>query len=244
MKYSRLLRLSAAGSRRAANWPLQRMNLEDFYSRLKTPVRSAETLDAYLRMPKAKQDELKDIGGYVFGVLEGGKRRAGHVQERDGVTLDADNIPPGGTEVILRRVEALGCSYVVYSTRKHRPGAPRLRIVLPLDRGVTADEYEPVARKIAEIIDPTMAIYDPTTFEPSRLMYWPSCCADSEYVYRYGDKPMPNADGILEKYTDWQDCPLGRRCRESQRNIGDLRRGSRTRRRRTVSSARGAECIH
>ena len=67
MKYSRLLRLSAAGSRRAANWPLQRMNLEDFYSRLKTPVRSAETLDAYLRMPKAKQDELKDIGGYVFG---------------------------------------------------------------------------------------------------------------------------------------------------------------------------------
>ena len=55
MKYSRLLRLSAAGSRRAANWPLQRMNLEDFYSRLKTPVRSAETLDAYLRMPKAKQ---------------------------------------------------------------------------------------------------------------------------------------------------------------------------------------------
>ena len=184
MKYSRLLRLSAAGSRRAANWPLQRMNLEDFYSRLKTPVRSAETLDAYLRMPKAKQDELKDIGGYVFGVLEGGKRRAGHVQERDGVTLDADNIPPGGTEDILRRVEALGCSYVVYSTRKHRPGAPRLRIVLPLDRGVTADEYEPVARKIAEIIDPTMAIYDPTTFEPSRLMYWPSCCADSEYVYR------------------------------------------------------------
>lgn len=205
MKYSRLLRLSAAGSRRAANWPLQRMNLEDFYSRLKTPVRSAETLDAYLRMPKAKQDELKDIGGYVFGVLEGGKRRAGHVQERDGVTLDADNIPPGGTEDILRRVEALGCSYVVYSTRKHRPGAPRLRIVLPLDRGVTADEYEPVARKIAEIIDPTMAIYDPTTFEPSRLMYWPSCCADSEYVYRYGDKPMLNADGILEKYTDWQD---------------------------------------
>lgn len=95
MKYSRLLRLSAAGSRRAANWPLQRMNLEDFYSRLKTPVRSAETLDAYLRMPKAKQDELKDIGGYVFGVLEGGKRRAGHVQERDGVTLDADQYTAG-----------------------------------------------------------------------------------------------------------------------------------------------------
>lgn len=205
MQYSKLLQISAAGTRRATHWPLQRMSLEDFYSRLKTPVRGAETLEAYLRLPKAQQDELKDVGGYVLGVLEGGKRRAGHVTERDGVTLDADNIPPGGTEDLLRRVEGLGCSYAVYSTRKHRPGAPRLRIVLPLDRNVSADEYEPVARKIAETIDPTMAIYDPTTFEASRLMYWPSCCADSEYVYQYADKPLLSANGMLAKYADWRD---------------------------------------
>ena len=101
MKYSRIIQISAAGSRRAANWPLQRMNLEEFCSRLRTPFRSTETLEAYLRMPKAKQDELKDVGGYVFGALKGGKRRAGHVEARDGIVLDADNIPPGGTEDLL-----------------------------------------------------------------------------------------------------------------------------------------------
>ena len=31
---------------------------------------------------------------------------------------------------------------------------------------------------------------DPTTFEATRLMYWPSCCSDGEYVYTFGDKPM------------------------------------------------------
>ena len=63
---------------------------------------------------------------------------------------------------------------------------PRLRILIPLDRTVSADEYEPIARKLAFDLGIQMA--DPTTFEPSRLMYWPSCCADSEYFYKTADK--------------------------------------------------------
>lgn len=50
---------------------------------------------------------------------------------------------------------------------------------------------------------------DPTTFEATRLMYWPSCCKDSEYVFTFGDKQMLYADGLLnvmnEKYGDWRD---------------------------------------
>ena len=45
---------------------------------------------------------------------------------------------------------------------------------------------------------------DPSTFEASRLMYWPSCCTDSTYVYQYGDKPswMLTASWA---YTDWRN---------------------------------------
>lgn len=71
---------------------------------------------------------------------------------RDVVTLDLDTIPPGGTEDVLRRVEGLGCGYCIYSTRKHSPAAPRLRVLIPLDRTATADEYEPIARRMAEYI--------------------------------------------------------------------------------------------
>ncbi|CAM5661132.1 Virulence-associated protein E OS=Lysinibacillus sphaericus OX=1421 GN=LS41612_04535 PE=4 SV=1 [Lysinibacillus sphaericus] len=46
---------------------------------------------------------------------------------------------------------------------------------------------------------------DPTTFEASRLMYWPSCSADSQYVFQFGDKPFLDADGVLAMYGDWRN---------------------------------------
>jgi predicted P-loop ATPase len=46
---------------------------------------------------------------------------------------------------------------------------------------------------------------DPTTFQTHRLMYWPSCSADSPYVYYATDKPMLDVDGALGRYTDWRN---------------------------------------
>ena len=77
-------------------------------------------------MPKARQDELKDVGGYVGGTFKGDRRKAALVEGRDLLTLDMDNIPAGQTEDILKRVDGLGCAALVYSTRKHAPYAPRL----------------------------------------------------------------------------------------------------------------------
>ena len=139
----------------------------------------------------------------MAGTLNGGHRKAGAVTGRDMVTLDFDTIPPYGTDGILQAVEDMGCGFCVYSTRKHMPTAPRLRILIPLDRTVTADEYEPIARHIAAQIGIHMA--DPTTFQPSRLMYWPSCSADGEYIFKYKDAPLIMADQILATYTDWHD---------------------------------------
>lgn len=139
----------------------------------------------------------------MAGTLSGQRRKAGAVTGRELVTLDLDNIPPGGAPDVLRRVEALGCGYCVCSTRKHMPSAPRLRVLLPLDRAVTADEYEPCARRLAEYIG--LELTDPTTFEASRLMYWPSCSLDGEYLFYTGDKPMASADGLLATYPDWRD---------------------------------------
>ena len=122
---------------------------------------------------------------------------------RDLVTLDFDNIPSGGTEAVLKRVSSLGIAYCIYSTRSHAPYRPRLRIIIPLDKTVTADKYEPVARKLAAVIG--IEYCDPTTFEASRLMYWPGCSKDSEYVFQFEDKPFASADGILAQYDDWRD---------------------------------------
>lgn len=204
MNNDREITISAAGSRHATKWPAQRLLWSELVKRLQTPVRSTETLAAYLQMPKRQQDDLKDVGGFVGGELKDGRRKSGHVLGRDVVTLDLDNIPAGKTGDVLLILSAMGCGYAVYSTRKHQPSAPRLRVLLPLARTVSADEYEPICRMLASWI--TMEWADRTTFEASRLMYWPSCCSDSEYVCKHTDAPLLDPDGVLAQYTDWRDC--------------------------------------
>ena len=203
MQYDRKISISAGGNRRATNWQRQTMLLSELWDKLRVPARGTETLAEYLKLKKGQQDDLKDVGGFMAGTLSSPRRKANNVTGRDVITLDMDSIPAGGTDDVLRRVEGLGCGYCVYSTRKHSAAAPRLRVLIPFDRMVSADEYEPCARKMAEYIGLDMA--DPTTFEASRLMYWPSCCADSQYVYAVGDKPFVSADGLLKQYTDWHD---------------------------------------
>ena len=203
MTHNRTITITVGESRKSVNWRPQTLTLEEFYAKLKTPARSKETMAEYLALTKGQQDDLKDVGGFVAGTLSGLRRKANAVTGRDLITLDLDNIPARGTEDVVRRVEALGCGYCVYSTRKHMPSAPRLRVLLPLDRTATADEYEPCARRMTEYIG--MELADPTTFEAVRMMYYPSVCADGEYVFYTADKPMLDVDGLLKTYTDWKD---------------------------------------
>lgn len=195
--------ISTANSRESVYWKAEILLWSEFIARLQTPARSTETLNEYLALPKSQQDNLKDVGGYVAGSLRNGRRKPAYVLARDVITLDLDNIPAGQTQAVLGRIDALGCGYAVYSTRKHSPANPRLRVLLPLARPATGDEYEPIARKLAQIIG--IELCDPATFQVHRLMYWPSCCADSEYIFTYADKPFIDTDRILALYRNWHD---------------------------------------
>jgi len=199
----RVLKISAGTSRYSLHWQQQEISWSGFVSRLSAPVRTGETYAEYRGLPKAGQDALKDIGGFVGGELTGETRCSSSAGPRHLVTLDADSIPPGGTQAGLAAVDALGCAYVVYSTRKHEPAAPRLRIILPLDGPCTPDQYEPIARKAASFLG--MQIFDPTTFQTVRLMYWPGCSRDSEYIFAYRDRPFLSGKGLLAMYRDWRD---------------------------------------
>lgn len=203
MTNDKQITISSAGSRKATQWPAQTLYWSELVNKLSVPVRGTETLTKYLKLPKSRQDVLKDVGGFVAGTLKDNKRKANSVTGRDIITLDFDNIQPGETKNTLLKIDSLGCSYAVYSTRKHEESKPRLRVLIPTNRTVTADEYEPLARKMASIIGIKMC--DPTTFEASRLMYWPSCCKDSQYIFQFNDKPFLDADGVLSMYTDWHN---------------------------------------
>lgn len=203
LQYDRQVTISIGNSRRDLNWKRQALTVSDLYERLHVLTRGTETLDEYMRMSKAKQDDLKDIGGFVGGALNGPQRKGNAVISRDLITLDLDNIPANGTDVIIATLDAMQISYAVYSTRKHAPNAPRLRIVIPTDRTMSPDEYEPCARRMAADIGIAMA--DPTTFEVNRLFFWFSACADTQAVFKTVDAPFVSADGLLARYADWRD---------------------------------------
>lgn len=200
LKYDAELPISTGRSRNETSWKNKTMHWSTLVAKLRTTVRTAETLAEFLKMSKADQDRIKDIGGFVGGHLKGGRRKKDTVEYRQIVALDADFAPEGLASELEYLIPG---AYVVYSTHKHKPSKPRLRILIPLDRPVTPDEYEAIARKLADNIG--IDYFDDTTYEPNRLMYWPSTASDGEYVFDAVDEPWVSANDILAQYPDWTD---------------------------------------
>ena len=201
------MRVSIGTSRTDKKWKQLDLAWPEFVdAALQHRTIGTETHAEYMAMPKAKQDQLKDNGGFVAASLAQGRRKRGCCETRCMVTLDIDNAQAGATDALCEAVKALGCDHLIYSTRKHDAQHPRIRVIIPIDRPVTADEYQPLARAAAQMIDPSMRVFDPTTFEAERLMYWPSASSDSEKVFRSStqDKPLP-ADTMLDTYEDWRN---------------------------------------
>lgn len=203
LKFDGPITIATGRSRKETSWKNQEMQWSQLVFKLSHTTRTPETYAEYVAMAKSEQDQRKDVGGFVGGTLKNGRRKAENVTWRQVVTLDAD-FAQGD---LLASVEILlGCSCVVYSTHKHSPEKPRLRLVLPLQRPVTPDEYQAISRRIAA--DLGIDFFDDTTYQPHRLMYWPSTSADGEFVFRYLDDPWLSPDEVLARYSDWQDQSL------------------------------------
>ena len=158
--------VSIGNSRMDKKFNCTDMTYEDFVSRLSKTKYTAETMEQYRKMPKGQQDNIKDVGGFVLGKLKGGRRKKDCVISRSAITLDMDY----GTQGIIDELEMFfDMKMVVYSTHKHTPEKPRLRIIIFLTRDVTPDEYGAVSRMLASDIG--IELFDDSTYEPSRLMY-------------------------------------------------------------------------
>lgn len=199
VRYNGEFLIAIGKSRFDTKWKNKRISWAQLLSKLSKSLETPETHAEYMHMPKEQQDRLKDIGGFVGGHLRDGHRRSGNVAGRQLITLDADFPADDFFEAAI----SLECAQAIYSTHKHSDSSPRLRLILPLDREVSADEYEAISRKIAEKIG--INNFDDSTYQPTRLMYWPSHSSDVAPVFDYLDAPFLKADDILAEYPDWSD---------------------------------------
>lgn len=203
VKHDRKLLIAIGRSRKASQWQNKEMMWSEFLDKLATTTRTRETVTDYAGMSKADRDTIKDVGGFVGGYLKNGKRNNASVVNRCMLCLDADNADPGLMDDLdMMFINA----YALYSTHSHTPEKMRLRLIIPLTRTVTPDEYAAVARRVAD--DLNLKRFDPTTFEPARLMYWPSTPEDGEFFFHYADEPFLDPDEVLNTYADWKDASL------------------------------------
>ncbi|EKZ4235087.1 hypothetical protein QSO16_002275 [Listeria monocytogenes] len=194
------MKIAYGNSRMDKKWKNTDISWEDFCSRVKTTQRTTETVEEYRKMRKGGQDSIKDVGGFVGGHLKDGRRKKGNVLSRSMLTLDMDY----GTSTIWEEISTFfPYQCCIYSTHKHTSEHPRLRLIIPLFRDVGEEEYAAVSRMVAKEIG--IDLFDDTTYEPERLMYWPSTSRNGVFVYEEKEGSLLDPDVFLNKYDDWRD---------------------------------------
>lgn len=196
----RIYTLSTARSSKASSWKRRSFTWDALVERFCEVRRTEETCAEFDAAPKRERDAIKDGPAFVAGSLKDGRRRKGCVEARSCVVLDAD---ASDAELMGDWRMLVGDAAILYPTHSSRPGALKHRLVVPLSRDVSADEYVPLAMKLAETLG--LARFDATTYQPERLMYFPSASADAEASVEVCQGGPLDPDEWLATYEDWRD---------------------------------------
>ena len=194
------IEIAVAPSRLSKRWTNKRTTWLDLLQKCEATQRTSETVAEYKAMKREQQSERKDVGGFVGGYLKDGLRRGGMVSYRTLLTLDIDY---GKQSVWEDFTLEFGCAAMLYTTHTSTPEKPRYRLVIPLSRHTEPDEYEPVGRYIAGKLGINM--FDHTTYDLTRLFYYPSTPKDGTYQFEYQDGPALDVDEVLDTYDDYHD---------------------------------------
>ena len=197
--------LSVAGSSASLKWTTVKYTWSDFLERLNRDIRSTETMRDFDRLDRTARANLKDVGGYMAGELSGARRLKSAVLSRSMITLDvdyADSLFPVEFDTRFPGVAA-----VIYNTRSDREKSRRFRVVIPFAEEVQdAARYEAAARKMAELLG--IDLFDPTTFQAERMMYWQSLSSDQPKVFEVFEGEPISAEYLLSLYgnnEEWRD---------------------------------------
>lgn len=196
------INIAVAGSCSSKVWHNKVITWTEFVQKLRNPHRTKETVEEFKNMDSESKGKIKNcIGGFVGGrLVSDGPRNKSTLKSRRLLTLDIDYC----NYDVWSKIEAMGVVSCVYSTHSHSADNIRLRVIIPLDRDVNPQEYQAISRMVASKID--IEIFDITTHEPERLMFWPSISIDGEYYFKLSEGEILKADDILNEYTfGWQD---------------------------------------
>lgn len=210
----RELAIAYGNNRQAKKWVNKTTSFDELKERLKVTIRTTESAEEYAKFSKAQKDNAKDHGGFVAGALKGGRRKIDAVELRSMVALDGDRID----KTFLENYEtSTPYTSVLYTTHSSTDENPRVRLIFPLTRDVTPEEFVAVSRYLAQMLG--IDYFDECSYQPNQLMYWPSTPSNGSFVYKEVDKNWLNPDEILNAHPEWTDSTrLPTSSRESKAN--------------------------
>ncbi len=194
------LKIAYGGSRMAKVWSNKTITFDDLCDRLRNTVRTPETAEEYPRLHKEERDNIKDKGGMVGGWLKHGRRKVAMVECRSMLTHDVD---AADMEFLERYKRQNLYTSVLYSTHSHTPEAPRYRIITPLIRDVTPEEYVAIARYLAA--EWGIDCVDECSYRVHQLMYWPTTPTNGVYLCERFDGKWLDPDVFLTNHPTWRD---------------------------------------
>lgn len=203
MKYNGSLDIATGRTADSKIWSNKKFTWAELVQKLSEGHKTPETFQEYKASTKAEQSKIKDVGGYVGGYLRNGRRKPENIVHRSILTLDIDFAHGEFWDDFQMQYENAA---VLHATHSHHDNSPRYRLVMPLSRSVSPDEYAAISRQVAGCLN--IDLFDNTTFETNRLMFWPSSPIDITYYFRFQDGPWVDADEVLASYVDWTDSSL------------------------------------
>lgn len=210
----RELAIAYGNNRQTKRWINKSIKYDALKDRLKVTIRTTETVEEYRKMSKSQRDAAKDHGGFVGGVLKGGRRKVDTVEKRSMIALDGDRIDKAFLKDYENIVPFTSCLYTTHSSTVEEP---RVRLIFPLLRDISSEEFVAVSRYLAQELGIDM--FDECSYQPNQLMYWPSTPQNGSFVFKEVDKEWLNPDDILSAHPEWRDpTQLPTSSRESKAN--------------------------
>lgn len=192
--------ISVGKSRKETSWKHRSLTWPAIVDKLRETHRTKETYKDYMSSKPDRQAEIKDIGGFVGGYMNAGRRKRGSVISRQLLALDLDYAKANCWRKFKMLYDVAAC---IHTTHKHNADEPRFRLLIPLSRTVNSVEYEAIGRRVAGNID--IEQFDNTGFQFERLMYWPSTSVDGAYEFAEQVGAFLDVDGVLGSYRNWRN---------------------------------------
>lgn len=166
---------------------VKRLAWEDFAARFTTE-------------PPVSTDKASQ-GWYCPAEFSNGHRESSSLVHRYALTFDYDHILR--EDVAKIEVAYRNYAFVVYTTASHTKDKPRLRVVFPLSRPATLDEFCAVSRKHGAVFDIEKLARESDV--PAQMSFLPTKKPDGVYKVRVNPGAFVNVDATLAEYADWRD---------------------------------------